>query len=271
MDDLTHCTICFEAYGDSEDRVPRLLPCTHTFCSTCVGLLIRDSKLVCPQDKREHEAQQGATSFPQNRYILTPIKDSLCSIDEFETCERHNRLKTLYCNDVGCKRPICQLCMLQNHKTHGVEDIVDVIENMRETATKTVDLLSSNLRTSLRKVQENKRNMEEDIDMLVARLRNESKANNKIFDSKIIKINERIAMVNSIGESISSKSSFEEMEKKLQTLEEVRRTSHKTLKNNVSFQTYCLEERLEEIHFTKESDAIWFSATVESGKKLFCP
>ena len=199
MDDLTHCTVCFEAYGDSEDRVPRLLPCTHTFCSACVERLIRNNRLVCPQDNQKYKALKGATSFLQNRYILRPVKEILNSIDEFETCERHNRLKMMYCKDVGCNRRICQVCMLHNHKTHDVEDIMEVIEKMRETATKTADLLASNLHSSYRKAAEDKREMQEKIDMVVARLRNGSVENVNRFDIEISEIEEQIATLNSIS------------------------------------------------------------------------
>ena len=270
MDDVTHCTICFEAYGDSEDRVPRLLPCTHTFCSSCVERLILNNRIVCPQDNQKYKALKGATSFPQNRYILRPVKENLNSIDEFETCERHNRLKTLYCKDVGCNRPICQLCMLQNHKTHKVEDIMEVIENMREAAIKLVELLSSNLHTSLKRVKENKLKMQENVDMLVARLRNESQANDTLFDSKVSEIEEQIATVNSIGESISLKPSFEVVKKKLQTLEEARRAIYNKLENHISFQTYGIDKSNRQLQFTKERHAIWFSPTVKSGKNQFC-
>ena len=69
MDDVTRCPVCFEDYGDSEHLLPLLLPCTHTFCSTCIELLMRNSKLVCPLDQREHDVEQGVITFAQNRYI----------------------------------------------------------------------------------------------------------------------------------------------------------------------------------------------------------
>ena len=267
MDDLTHCTICYEAYGDSEDRVPRLLPCTHTFCNACVKRLIRHKKLVCPQDNQNHRAVKGAASFPQNRYILRPVKDSLSSIDEFETCERHNRLKTLYCKDMGCNRPVCQLCMLQNHKTHDVEDIVEVIENMRDTAAKTAELLTFNLHSSSRKAENDKREMQEKMERQKRILHNKSEYYAKSFDLEIFEIEEQIARVNSISDSISLKSPFREVKQKLKTLEEIRRTIYKTLKNNIIFQSYEIKGHDQQTQFMEERNAIWFNAKVESGEQ----
>ena len=267
MDDLTHCTICFEAYGDSEDRVPRLLPCTHTFCSACVERLICNNRLVCPQDNQKYKALKGATSLPQNRYILRPVKENLNSIDEFETCERHNRLKMMYCKDVGCNRPICQLCMLQNHKTHDVEDVMEVIEIMRETARKTADHLSSNLQASYRKAAKDKREMQETIDMLVSRLRDGAKASINRFDIKISEIEEQIATINSISDSVSLKSSFQEVKQKLKTLEEIRKTIRKTLGSNIYFESYEFDKQTRYTQFFGERDAIWFHSKVDSGEK----
>ena len=122
MNDLTHCLVCYEAYGESEELLPRLLPCTHTLCSTCIGMLIRNSILVCPLDQQQLEAQQGAITFPQNRYILRANNNNgnVDTNDEFTKCEQHNRPKSMYCKHVGCDIPVCQLCILQNHKTHEV-------------------------------------------------------------------------------------------------------------------------------------------------------
>ena len=127
--------------------------------------------------------------------------------------------------------------MLQNHKTHDVEDIVEVIENMRETAAKTAELLTFNLQSSSRKVEDDKRKMQENIEGQKRILHNKLEYYAKFFDSKIFKIEEQIARVNSISDSISLKSPFLEVKEKLKTLEEIRRTIHKTLKNNIIFQS----------------------------------
>ncbi len=48
------CTVCLELFKE-----PKLLPCCHTFCKSCLeGILERSEvkeKLVCPQCRGEHE------------------------------------------------------------------------------------------------------------------------------------------------------------------------------------------------------------------------
>ncbi|XP_071136353.1 E3 ubiquitin-protein ligase TRIM33-like [Mytilus edulis] len=41
------CTICKEQY-DVEEKHPRVLPCLHSFCYSCLGNLIKQTKNTCP-------------------------------------------------------------------------------------------------------------------------------------------------------------------------------------------------------------------------------
>ena len=152
MDDVTHCPVCFEDYSDSDALLPRLLPCTHTFCSTCIECLIRNGKLVCPMDQQEFEAQQGVTTFPQNRYILRTGNNRIVDgNDEFAKCEQHHKPKSMYCKTVGCEIPICHLCMLQNHIAHELVHIKKAINSMKEPFTQVAELIKSNLQSSQKK------------------------------------------------------------------------------------------------------------------------
>ena len=83
-DDSAFCPVCFECYSELGVSVPRLLPCTHTMCHACVDTLIKNSTLVCPQDRKAHPAFSGVLSFPQNKYILKMITQGNVS-DERKT------------------------------------------------------------------------------------------------------------------------------------------------------------------------------------------
>ncbi len=39
--DLTHCPVCFEAYTESGEHIPRILPCFCTMCHVCIGQLMQ--------------------------------------------------------------------------------------------------------------------------------------------------------------------------------------------------------------------------------------
>ena len=130
MDEITCCPVCFELYGENEDRLPRILPCHNTLCEKCIKELLRaGNSLRCPfNDNENHRAPKQEKSFPQNKYILGHLGGS-----KFETCKIHIREMSLFCKEVLCDKPICSLCLLEEHKTH---EIVDVIEEQKELAEK---------------------------------------------------------------------------------------------------------------------------------------
>ena len=77
QDSLQHilsCVVCFEEFEEDGIHIPRLLPCTHTLCETCVKQLIRNQKLECPECRAKHDAKNEEKSFPQNKYLLVQIK-----------------------------------------------------------------------------------------------------------------------------------------------------------------------------------------------------
>ena len=268
MDDVTRCPVCFEDYGDSEHLLPRLLPCTHKFCSTCIELLIRDSKLVCPLDQREHDAEQGVTTFAQNRYILrSGNNSSLDGNDVFAICEQHNRPKSMYCKRAECDIPVCQLCIFQHHKTHEVVYIKHVIDSMKEPFARAAELIRSNLQSSKKKVEDEKRSLQETTASIVKSLLDSSENSVKRFDSKLSGIKGLTAAVNAISESITEKTSFDEMKQKFQAVEGVRKEMRQTLKDCSFFKIWYMEGSDKEINFTEERDAIWFNAKINSGKR----
>lgn len=55
--ELIQCSICTEEYNDSPQRLPRLLPCGHTFCTVCLTCLIslkQPGTIVCPFCMTKH-------------------------------------------------------------------------------------------------------------------------------------------------------------------------------------------------------------------------
>ena len=62
---LLQCQVCLEDFEEDGAHVPRLLPCTHTLCHTCIGQLIRGDWIECPECREKHEAKKEEKSFPQ--------------------------------------------------------------------------------------------------------------------------------------------------------------------------------------------------------------
>jgi len=48
------CVVCFEPFGVSAARTPRVLNCGHTFCHTCLSMLaIEQGFILCPNDREQ--------------------------------------------------------------------------------------------------------------------------------------------------------------------------------------------------------------------------
>ena len=176
-DAMTECPVCLKTYDESEERMPRLLPCTHTICHSCLGSIIKDSVLVCPECSTEHHAANGAQTFFQNRYILRLLKVQprkiyvhkakdevhapfplkvpvvLSNLLNFSECKSHDRLLSLYCKEPACQMKLCQIGMIENHNGHEVVDII-VERNAKvkemQVLTKKVEDFERELTASLR-------------------------------------------------------------------------------------------------------------------------
>ncbi len=80
------CPVCMEPYTDAGDKVPKLLPCSHTVCAQCLNGLHRyepnfGDHVVCPECRERHEicyiSYRGvgaSETFPTNRYIVEAQK-----------------------------------------------------------------------------------------------------------------------------------------------------------------------------------------------------
>ena len=74
FDDTSGCPICYGKF-DTEECVPRLLPCTHTLCEVCILKILGNKRIFkCPQCRKKHNALTGLNAFPENKYILNNLQ-----------------------------------------------------------------------------------------------------------------------------------------------------------------------------------------------------
>ena len=144
--DLLQCPVCFEDYDTegkgNKGRVPRILPCQHTFCHLCVRLLLRGRRLSCPECRTSHSAENGVVSFPVNKYVtivkrnipqLTTGMDVLaCPVcyEDYDTEEEGSIPRFLPCYHtlcVSCIRGLlreqtltCPECKQEHAASNGV-------------------------------------------------------------------------------------------------------------------------------------------------------
>ncbi|XP_033760271.1 transcription intermediary factor 1-alpha-like isoform X2 [Pecten maximus] len=64
VDDFVVCTVCSKEY-DNDKRVPRVLLCLHSCCSSCLDDLTVKREVECPKCKTRHESSnESLTDFP---------------------------------------------------------------------------------------------------------------------------------------------------------------------------------------------------------------
>ena len=151
------CQVCFEEFTEDDDHVPRLLPCTHTLCHSCVGQLIKGQKIECPECRKKHEAADKEKSFPQNKNLLTQTKrkssNGQPATHEFQKCEEHGKELNMFCLEKECKKPVCRSCLRTQHKRH---DITDIEELEKETLMKKVASIETSLEAKVSAISEAK-------------------------------------------------------------------------------------------------------------------
>lgn len=101
------CPICMDNY-----RNPKLLPCTHTICQTCLENILasgyKSDLLVCPICRKEnHVPEKGAVMFMPNYFVSTSSQelDSTCNVCEAVLSDYQKKFgRCSYCNGQMCQR-----------------------------------------------------------------------------------------------------------------------------------------------------------------------
>ena len=145
-DEITNCSVGFEYYG-IEGCQPRLLPCTHTACESCLQMLLRENSVICPRCRKKHNADNGIRTFPLNKYIISQFEDSLSTeklnekIDKlrlyFRQC-RDNLLSTKKNVDTKYVDYLVQVKNFKNECTRMFDHLVEETEQNRTNFDQTV-------------------------------------------------------------------------------------------------------------------------------------
>ena len=140
------CQICLEDFQDSGKLIPRILPCNHTACERCLGLLLRRNSLTCPECNASKVGVKSVKDFPQNKYILAVIemkKEEERKTEKraaLKNCEEHAKELTLFCKNDECKSAICATCLTNSHRQH---DVVDFKMEEKELVDKLIDAIKN--------------------------------------------------------------------------------------------------------------------------------
>ncbi|XP_077981347.1 E3 ubiquitin-protein ligase TRIM45-like [Glandiceps talaboti] len=110
------CSICLEQY-----KLPKLLPCHHTFCLHCLETLVKKKgALNCPTCQQEVDLPSGGVAALKNNFFMNTLlevvekrtEEAKKTQHKCEWCEENDA--THFCRD--CEQYFCGECFTTFHK-----------------------------------------------------------------------------------------------------------------------------------------------------------
>ena len=175
--EILACPVCLVDFTPEGAQVPRILPCSHTTCESCMEGLFQNNSLKCPECRKLHRAESGIKSFPQNKYILAQVKKNM----EEKKCEEHGNILTLFCSEERCQVSICPSCM-PFHRKH---DVMNIEEKEREDMKKRIDKTEESIRSKKVQLLELMREVGEKGESCVKELKKTKESVDNYFDEMI--------------------------------------------------------------------------------------
>ena len=106
------CPICCQLF-----RNPKYLPCYHFYCEECLDKVRKQSRITCPECRKETTVPAGGVKELPNNFLINRLKDDLVlkrKGEEKVICDEcDNDETTAYCPN--CNSFLCHACY-DNHK-----------------------------------------------------------------------------------------------------------------------------------------------------------
>ena len=269
INELTQCSVCFESYDENGDHIPRILPCHCTLCQSCIGQLIKNNVLECPQDRAKHAANRGVKSFSQNKYIITYLKRELKPKEsDYEECSEHKLKIVLFCKDVKCQKRICPMCMSEKHLTHQVVNILDEEKNeLYEKLNPLLETLNRYNDTIIKAKQQ----IEEDCEDKVKLLMEKKQEVLVELDDKLTNSLDNLVTLVDIKEKISKEATHSDLVDKMDFVKIMEELCAEA-RNPVKFEFYELHKNQQDVSpsrdVLKKNKEVKENATVQKETKL---
>uniref|UniRef100_A0AAV2JA85 RING-type E3 ubiquitin transferase n=1 Tax=Knipowitschia caucasica TaxID=637954 RepID=A0AAV2JA85_KNICA len=155
------CSICLDHY-----RNPKVLPCLHTFCESCLQNYIPPESLTlsCPVCRQTSILPEKGVGALQNNFFITNLMEVLqrepeCSRPEARSvlesvsaavagkplcCPNHDgKVMEFYCE--SCETAMCLECTEAEHREHVTVPLRDVVEQHKAALKTQLDAIHSRL------------------------------------------------------------------------------------------------------------------------------
>ena len=137
---LHQCPICSKNFENTGNRIPLLLPCSHTFCKRCIELVQSKKTVKCYVCGKFQPIPEGSEEFPINKYILPHIRK-----ENYDMCTKHGKVAIFFCKEVQCGKGICGTCVVKEHKTHDFVEMADEKKRLLAVLVRRADTLGKEL------------------------------------------------------------------------------------------------------------------------------
>ena len=141
VQDTLSCGICLERF-DCSNHLPKILPCQHTFCTSCIDSLMDKSLYVgafnCPVCRGE---VTGSNEVHTNLAVKDIVEAVITKEKAKLFCPKHPAKECqLVCTD--CCQPLCAVCVQGvikgEHKEHSIDDVDDAKVKIKDRLTMAV-------------------------------------------------------------------------------------------------------------------------------------
>lgn len=109
------CRSCYEVY-DEKERIPRNLPCGHTYCQFCLNqILLMQKRLECPECRIKLDPAVKPTHLSKN-FVALEVSSKHREIQKkLQFCNSHKEPLRFFCET--CQSNLCASCII-DHSGH---------------------------------------------------------------------------------------------------------------------------------------------------------
>uniref|UniRef100_A0A7N6C4C8 RING-type E3 ubiquitin transferase n=1 Tax=Anabas testudineus TaxID=64144 RepID=A0A7N6C4C8_ANATE len=137
------CSICLDHY-----RNPKVLPCLHTFCESCLQNYIPPESLTlsCPVCRQTSILPEKGVGALQNNFFITNLMESVSAAAAGKPlcCPNHEgKVMEFYCE--SCETAMCLDCTEGEHREHVTVPLRDVVEQHKAALKTQLDAIQSRL------------------------------------------------------------------------------------------------------------------------------